>query len=95
MAKTKTKTTEEPVIEVELESPEETTQAAEETPIALTPLAVKMICEIIAVCTKRGAFNPEELTAVGNLYDQLRAQLPAPAPAEEATEEAAEEAAAE
>ena len=89
--KTAVKTTApEPEVEIEV-TPEETAPAAE-APIALTPLAVKMICEIIAVCTKRGAFVAEELTAVGNLYDQLRQQLPAEeAPAEEAPAEEQQE----
>ena len=61
----------------------------------MTPLAVKMVCEIIAVCTKRGAFNPNELTAVGNLFDQLQAQLPPEETAELESSEDGSEAQAE
>jgi len=70
------------------ETPEEQTSAPQA--IGITTTAAKIICEIIALCTKRGAFQPNELTTVGALYDQLLAQIPAEelqAPAEEAPAE--------
>ena len=72
------------------ETPEEQTSAPQA--IGITTTAAKIICEIIALCTKRGAFQPNELTTVGALYDQLLAQIPAeelqaPATAEEAPAE--------
>ena len=40
--------------------------------------------EIIDVCTQRGAFRAEELTAVGNLYDRITSFLKFTAQSEEA-----------
>ena len=56
---------------------EETSDEKNEQAIGITQTAAKLICEIIALCTKRGAFQANELTVVGALYDQLVAQLPA------------------
>jgi hypothetical protein len=33
---------------------------------------LKNMINIIEVCTKRGAFNAEEISGVGNLYDRLK-----------------------
>ena len=55
--------------------------------INITTEAASLICEVISVCTKRGAFNPNELSVVGNLFDQISAQIPKKEiPTEEATE---------
>jgi hypothetical protein len=59
---------------------------------------LKVAADIINICTQRGAFRANELSAVGLLYDRLTAFLaasepaadaagPAPAPAAEAGQE--------
>lgn len=43
--------------------------------------------ELIDICTQRGAFRAEELSAVGNLYDRLSAFLKFTTQTEEAATE--------
>lgn len=72
----------------------------EQEVVVITYTAAKLVCEIITACAKRGAFNPNELSLVGTLFDQLNAQLPedqrlVPAPEQAAPEQSLEKAEAE
>ena len=36
---------------------------------------INLVCEIIKICTKRGAFSAEELEEVGKLYNKFNSIL--------------------
>lgn len=59
-----------------------------ETPaVSLNLVDLRSFCQIIEVCTTRGAFRADELASVGALYDKTMAflkQSGAVAPAKEA-----------
>ncbi|MDA9955650.1 hypothetical protein N9D49_00930 [bacterium] len=75
---------------------EETTNTAEQTPAELTVQDLGSIKQIIDVASQRGAFKPNEMMTVGQVYTKLDTFLAAvqkqqqeTAPTEEATQEKA------
>lgn len=75
--------------EAETSTPDET--QPQQQVIGITVTAAKLICEIITICTKRGAFNPDEISVVGTLFNQLVAQIPAEEAPEASTDGASDE----
>ena len=59
-------------------------------PDVVTIQDLKVAADIIGICTQRGAFRANELSAVGLLYDRLAAFLAANEPAAPETTTAAE-----
>ena len=72
------------------ETPSVDKTVEQEPVIGITITAAKLICEVITICTKRGAFQPNELTVVGTLFNQLSAQIPAEEVASDETEKTEE-----
>ena len=51
-------------------------QKVQQPVVGMTQQAVKILAEMIAICTKRGAFRPNEMAVIGVIYNQLVAHLP-------------------
>jgi hypothetical protein len=65
----------------------ETTTTTTETQLQLTLNDVILMSNIINVASRRGAFEANEFTIVGNLHEKLVALIPKEEPVEESTAE--------
>jgi hypothetical protein len=65
----------------------ETTTTTTETQLKLTLNDVILMSNIINVASRRGAFEANEFTIVGNLHEKLVALIPKEEPVEESTAE--------
>jgi hypothetical protein len=48
---------------------------------------IGFLLQVVEICSKRGAFNADEMTQVGTVYDKVKAFLAANAPKPDADKE--------
>lgn len=62
-----------------------TTDTPSDTPAANPSLGlndIAFLLQIVEICSKRGAFNADEMTSVGTVYDKVKSFVAANTPAQ-------------